>query len=51
MNTRMYKEMNLRVKNTRSNQLELSAISQYIKPSTYKRRLQQRIIDNSTNTC
>jgi hypothetical protein len=50
MNTRTYKEINLRVKKTRSNQLELNAISQYIKPTTYKRRLQQRQIDNSTNS-
>jgi len=50
MNTRTYKKINLRVKNTRSNQIELSAIGQYIKPTTYKRRLQQREIDNSTNS-
>lgn len=51
MNTRTYKEINLRVKKTRPNQLELSAIGQYIKPTTYKKRLQQRVIDNSKNTC
>ena len=51
MNTRTYKKINLSVKNTRSNQLELSAIGQYIKPTTYKRLLQQRGIDNSKNTC